>query len=96
MIRNLIRISQKKGVPKNRVSHWIHRTYGDMTVYRYLSTGELGMSFPCVMCRKELERKNIQWNAHLGDKWFNSRYPEELPISKPTTRQCRMLFNRKP
>jgi hypothetical protein len=66
-----------------------------MTVCRVLSTGELGMSFPCVLCRKALERSHVQWTAHMGETWYSSKRGDELPESRPTNRQRRMLFGDK-
>lgn len=59
-----------------------------LTVKRVLGDGNMGISLPCVMCRKALDRLCIQWRAHIGSTWFKSTDPD-VPISRPTNRQGR-------
>jgi hypothetical protein len=66
--------------------YWIHRKYGDFIIQRVLFGGSLGMSFPCVICRKALDRLSIQWRAHIGDTWFKST-DLCVPKSRPTQKQ---------
>lgn len=92
MIKKLIRESRQKGVPEHKFAKWVHRVYGDLVVYRMRCDGILGISFPCVLCRKSLERTKIQWTAHKGDEWFHSVQTPELPKSRPTNKQRRLFL----
>jgi len=92
MIKTLERESHRKGVPPHKFPRWVHRVYGDLVVYRMRQDGVMGMSFPCVLCRKSLERSKIQWTAHMGMEWFHSVQSTELPESRPTNKQRRLLF----
>jgi hypothetical protein len=51
----------------------------------------LGNSLPCVICRKMIEKYNIQWTAYTGKDWVNSNSYEPLPESKPTNKQRRYM-----
>ena len=54
----------------------------------------LGISLPCVICRKMIEKYNIQWTAYTGEEWVKSNSYEPVPESKPTNKQRRyMNFN---
>ena len=50
-----------------------------------------GISLPCVLCRKTIERYDIPWVAHDGEQWVHSKKSEVLPPSIPTAKQKRML-----
>lgn len=49
------------------------------------------VSLPCVLCRKVMERLDIRWTAHDGEKWVHSKKSEYLPASVPTAKQKRNL-----
>ena len=61
MIRSLLRLSSKKGVPLCKFSEWVHRVHGDLVVWRLRKDGIMGVSIPCVMCRKMIEKYKINW-----------------------------------
>jgi hypothetical protein len=85
--------ASREGVQRCSFARWVHRKYGDLIVSRTLHDGTPGISFPCVLCRKTLERTSIQWKAHFGPIWFKSTDPD-LPKSRPTQRQKHYLgFN---
>jgi hypothetical protein len=93
MIHLLKREASRLGVQRCSFARWIHRKYGDIVVSRTLHDGSPGISFPCVICRKTLERNFIQWRAHFGPVWVKSTDPD-LPKSRPTQRQKHYLgFN---
>jgi len=61
-------------------------------MWRNRRDGEMGNALPCVLCRKALEKYNIKWKACVGDeRWVDSMIPENLPKSKPTNKQRRMM-----
>jgi len=86
MIRALKMLATRHGVNRSCFSTWVHRKFGDLIIQRILHDGSLGTSFPCVICRKALEKENIQWRAHIGGTWFKST-EENIPKSKPTQKQ---------
>lgn len=86
--------ARREGVQPARMAHWIHRKYGDLVVKRVLHNGEFGTSFPCVICRKALERHAVQWKAHIGPVWIKSTDPC-LPRSRPTNKQVLKMGFRK-
>jgi hypothetical protein len=86
MLRNLKLEAKREGVRMSCFSSWVHRKYGDFVISRVLHDGTPGTSFPCVICRKVLDKNCIQWRAHFGDTWVKST-DENLPKSRPTQRQ---------
>ena len=90
LIRRLYRECIKKGYRPHQFTEWMHRKYGHLIVFRKTTYGN-GISLPCVLCRKMIERYDICWIAHDGDKWVNSKKTENLPASIPTAKQRRML-----
>ena len=90
MIRNLLRVSVKKGVAFNNFSRWVHRVHGDLVVWRPRKDGIMGTSIPCVLCRKMIEKYNIQWTAYNGTEWVHSNRGD-VPASRPTHKQIRYL-----
>jgi len=81
----------KKGVKNHNFSKWVHRVYGDLQIYRMRRDGIVGCSLPCVLCRKAIERAGLQWTAYDGEKWVHSKKTENLPKSKPTHKQRKVL-----
>ena len=61
-----------------------------MVVERKTIYGD-AISLPCVLCRKVMERLDIRWMAHDGEKWVHSKKSEYLPPSMPTSKQKRTL-----
>jgi hypothetical protein len=95
LIYNLQRCASKSGVAQHKFSVWIHRKFGRMVVWRIRKDGIMGMSLPCVICRKQLDKYRIEWVAHLGVDWYSSR-DESPPRSKPTQKQCAVMGFQKP
>ena len=91
MIKYLIRQSKKKGVPTYKFSSWLNRVHGTMNIRRLRKDGVEGISLPCVMCRKAIEKYNIKWRAYDGDQWVYSYKTENLPKSQPTNKQRRFM-----
>ena len=50
-----------------------------------------GISIPCVLCRKSIEKNKITWSAYDGEKWVHSNKSNELPKSISTSKQKRNL-----
>ena len=90
----LVREGIKAGVKRYNFSRWLHRKQGNLVVWRQKKDGEFGNALPCVLCRKAIEKHNIQWIAYTGEGWVNSLQSDEVPKSKPTHKQKRyMKFN---
>ena len=85
------REGMKKGVKVHQMPSWIHRRYGDFKIVRDRKDGVIGISIPCVICRKALERARVQWTAFDGTRWVHSLQTADLPPSKPTSKQKRHL-----
>jgi hypothetical protein len=82
--------ARREGVAPAKFSHWLHRKHGSFTVLRMRRDGEPGISLPCVICRKVLDRMCVQWRAHIGTVWvtqFNA------PPSQPTQKQRALVFH---
>jgi len=90
LIRRMYRECLRKGYKPHQFSDWIHRKYGQLIVYRKTVYGD-GISLPCVLCRKAIERYDICWVAHDGERWIHSKKTEILPPSIPTAKQKRLL-----
>jgi cytidine deaminase len=90
LIRRMYRECLRKGYKPHQFSDWIHRKYGQLIVYRKTVYGD-GISLPCVLCRKTIERYDICWVAHDGERWIHSKKTEILPPSIPTAKQKRLL-----
>jgi hypothetical protein len=80
--------SAKKGIAPSKFSWWVHRKVGKLIITRDRGDGCMGTSIPCILCRKLLEKKMIQWRAHIGNVWVDSqRDAGSLPPSKLTQKQ---------
>jgi hypothetical protein len=91
MIRRLYREYAKRGyTDRNNFTNWLHRKYGEMVVERKTIHGD-GISLPCVLCRKAIEKRAIKWTAFDGHQWVHSVKTETLPVSVPTHKQIRVL-----
>ena len=90
LIKNLKHQCSKKGYRIHKFSSWVKRKYGAIVIYRKTSYGD-GISLPCVLCRKVIEKYDIKWMAHDGNGWVHSEKTDVLPKSKPTSKQCRTL-----
>jgi hypothetical protein len=84
----------KKGVSPYCFSRWVHRKYGDVIIHRMRKDGVVGCSIPCVLCKRAMERKGLQWIAFDGTRWVHSLQTEDLPVSRPTSKQKRFIFSR--
>ena len=90
LIRQLYRECLRKGHKPHQFSDWVHRKYGHLIIGRKTVYGD-GISLPCVLCRKTMERYDICWVAHDGEQWVHSKKTENLPPSIPTAKQKRNL-----
>jgi len=81
--------ARREGVAPAKFSHWLHRKHGKFTVVRLRRDGEPGISLPCVICRKVLDRMCVRWKAHIGTEWVTD---ENAPASKPTQKQRALVF----
>lgn len=90
LIRRLYRECLKRGNKPHQFTEWLHRKHGELVIERKNIYGD-AISLPCVLCRKAIERLDIRWAAHDGEKWVHSKKTECLPCSIPTAKQKRML-----
>ena len=90
LLRRLYRECMKKGHRPHQFTEWVHRKYGHLIIHRRTVNGD-GISLPCVLCRKTIERYDICWVAHDGEKWIHSKKSKNLPDSVPTAKQKRLL-----
>jgi hypothetical protein len=88
MIKKLELQATREGVRRDKFASWVHRKYGNMIVWRNLADGTPGLSLPCVICRKAIEKLSIQWKAHLGSQWYTHI---DAPKSMPTHKQVTMM-----
>ena len=88
MIHKLKLQASREGIRNHNFATWVHRKYGDMVVWRNLADGTPGLSLPCVLCRKALERLSIHWTAHLGPQWHTHN---DAPKSMPTHKQVTLM-----
>ena len=86
MIAFLRELSKRRGNSPAQMTHWIHRKFGEMVIRRERVDGQMGISLPCIVCRKQLDRLQIPWRAHIHDTWISSR-DLVIPPSKLTHRQ---------
>ena len=87
MIKHMLRTCCKKGFDMSEFPHWLHRKYGTMVIYRLRNDGVMGISLPCVLCRKSIEKYKIQWTAFDGVEWIHSLQSDNVPKSRPTNKQ---------
>lgn len=90
LIKTLIRECFKRGNRIFKFSNWVRRKFGTIVISRPTSYGD-GVSLPCVLCRKMIEKHKLKWKAFDGEKWVESKYPFQLPKSQPTNKQRREL-----
>ena len=95
LIKDLEKEATKKGVPHSQFGWWVHRKYGDIVIHRMRKDGVLGCSLPCVLCKKAMDRRGLQWVAFDGERWVHSRQSVNLPPSVPTSRQRKFIFSKK-
>jgi hypothetical protein len=81
--------ARREGVAPARFSHWLSRKHGEFTVMRMRRDGEPGISLPCVICRKMMDRLCIKWKAHIGHEWVTQ---DDAPPSRPTQKQRALVF----
>jgi hypothetical protein len=90
LIKKLKHTFFKKGFRLHQFSSWVSRKHGTLVICRETSYGD-GISIPCVMCRKIIEKHDLKWIAHDGEKWIHSRKTPCLPKSRPTNKQRKHL-----
>ena len=90
MIRNLKHDFLKKGYKNHQFSSWINRKHGTLVIHRETSNG-YGISLPCVLCRKVIDKHDLKWIAHDGEKWIHSKKTHCIPKSQPTNKQRKHL-----
>lgn len=89
LLRTLYAKCMKSGKRPHQFTQWLHRKYGQLIVERKTVYGD-GISLPCVLCRKTLDKHGVRWCAHDGDKWVDSILCIPIP-SRSTNKQKRML-----
>lgn len=81
-----------RGLP--HVADWIRRHYGAWTVERVLSDGSLGVSVPCLLCRRAMDRLGVRWVA-TGRDGSQVGSADPSPPESSLTRQQRKQLGRK-
>lgn len=89
------RIANKKGVPLYKFSVWFIRKYKEIIIERQRYDGLPGISLPCVLCRKTLDKFDIPWKCQMGEAGWVCSKDDFVPPSRPTTKQKMHLFRRK-
>ena len=90
LIRNLKHDFLKKGCKNHQFSSWVNRKHGALVICRETSYGD-GISLPCVLCRKMIEKYKFKWIAYDGERWVHSCRSVNIPKSRPTNKQVRVL-----
>jgi len=90
LIKNLKHEFLKKGYKNHQFSSWMNRKHGALVICRETSYGD-GISLPCVLCRKMIEKYNFKWIAYDGERWVHSCRSVNVPKSRPTNKQVRAL-----
>mgnify|MGYP001101417946 CR=1 FL=1 len=93
-IEKLVHTAKIKGIPRHSVSSWIKRKEGEILIERFHKNGDVATSLPCVLCKHALEKYGLKWSAFYCGKWVSSE-DEDLPKSKPTSRQNDQVFGRR-
>tara|TARA_R100001198_G_C5172059_1_gene172383 strand:+ start:196 stop:570 length:375 start_codon:yes stop_codon:yes gene_type:complete len=92
--RRLIKILKhdflKKGYKNHQFKSWLNRKCGTLIIHRKTSFGN-GISLPCILCRKMIDKYNLKWVAYDGEKWIHSCKTTNIPKSRPTNKQVRVL-----
>jgi len=82
----LQRQANREGIRPAQFVHWTYRKFGPLVIQRTRKDGLPGISLPCVICRKAMDRIRLPWTAHVDDKWYKST-DADVPESKPTNKQ---------
>ena len=90
LIARLQHQAKREGVAPARFVSWSYRKFGPIVVQRVRKDGLPGVSLPCVICRKTLDRLRMPWMAHVDTRWYHST-DADLPPSKPTNKQRILL-----
>ena len=90
LIRHLKHDFLKKGYKNHQFSSWVNRKHGALVICRETSYGD-GISLPCVLCRKMIEKYSFKWIAYDGERWVHSCRSVNIPKSRPTNKQVRVL-----
>ncbi len=90
LIRNLKHDFFKKGYKNHQFKSWVNRKCGTLVISRKTSYGD-GISLPCILCRKMIEKYNLKWIAYDGERWVHSCRSINVPKSRPTNKQVRTL-----
>ena len=78
MIKTLKRECFKRGNRGHQFAAWVKRKFGTLVIQRETSYGE-GVSLPCVLCRKVIEKYGIRWKAYDGETWIDSLITKNIP-----------------
>ena len=90
LIKTLKHDFYKRGYRPHQFSSWVSRKHGTLVICRETSYGD-GISLPCVLCRKMIDKYNLKWIAYDGNEWIHSCKSVHVPKSKPTNKQRRIL-----
>eukprot|EP00878_Enallax_costatus_P005062 GHUV01005322.1.p1 GENE.GHUV01005322.1~~GHUV01005322.1.p1 ORF type:complete len:144 (+),score=33.03 GHUV01005322.1:159-590(+) len=98
LLNSWVARAHKQNVPRHQVVRWVRRKAGaQLTVWRQLADGSLGVSVPCVVCRNALQLFDIRVTCMVAPgQWFSGYVTDEdAPAAKLTSAQERMLKGRK-
>lgn len=74
-----------------KIARWIRRRYGIWHVERFLSDGTPGISIPCLLCRRVLDRLGVRWEATNRDGETVGSHDPRPPTSTLTRRQKKYI-----
>jgi len=78
MIKALKHECLKRGNRIHQFAAWVKRKFGTLVIYRETSYGN-GVSLPCVLCRKVIEKYGLRWRAYDGEAWIDSFNSKHIP-----------------
>lgn len=88
-------LARRAGVPYYKRSEWIKRKFGTLVIWKLARiTGEIGCAHPCVMCRKLIEKMNLNVITIINDSPCKPVYKGPMsnaPPSKATAYQKKTL-----
>jgi hypothetical protein len=88
-IEALKHTAARKGVGGHRLFRFLWRLLDRCNIRRHQRSGALSISFPCVCCRRELDRLRVRWTAY--DRLGQPVCDEDAPPAVKTSRQRKYM-----
>lgn len=95
--RNLLdywkHVAIKHGIGRHRIIPWIKRKLRHIHIFRISGDGDLCKSYPCIFCRREIEKYDLHCTCIDASGNINHKLrAEQLPRTVFTSSQ-KKLFN---